>query len=586
MGLIIESPEPSPAISPPTSLPKATSPEPPALAVPEQPADSHLRLISPIPPISPFEGHGLGIETQENETPQSPEPVSPLRDPTNSNDSSIKRHPKRYSSLGMPNQNSVPPASRSGAESVALPDIRTPESFYDSNSSSDGDARSPPPEVEAKPWKPRIPELNASMPPSFSSDYDLALRSRQPLPSLPPQPAAARKPSTDQIRGHRMSQASMLSPTLPPTKSISPNSRRSSRASRSVNKSPAASRSSPNLRTSSHFSASDLSWEDSVDLAYEEEAESTCDFAWNQRHPPTRGDRSGSRTSDSKRDSAATVSRAESPNLSNRSESLISLYRNSSTDTIAERRTEDHKRGTSVGHRGFLAARKNSSTPDLLSKAKEPPAPLSFSQAPAPVTALSPVFSVADEDVAPKTPFTPAELHYPRIERVSNDYLSDPESYRNSNSSKHRKSSSYGSYGSYDSAGAKAGPPNSSNNTTRWSIASSGSMSELMHNRPKSKSSLSRSVTSQPLETLPQSPPGSGEETETRSAPLSQPEPSKRASPYRGSGESSDRVMQAAGRVVQRGRPGSYARYSQNLEPQAPPQGGVRESWVAGPDWI
>ena len=331
------------------------------------------------------------------------------------------------------------------------------------------------------------------------------------------------------------------------------------------------------------FSVSDVSWEDSIDMAYEEEAESTCDFTWTAQQQARH---SMSRRSDSKRDSAATVYHTDSPNRSNRSESAISLHRNSSTDTIANQKTGEHKRGTSVGHRGFLAARKNSSTPDLLSKAKDPPAPLTFSQSSTQVSVLSPVLSIADED-AQKTPFTPAELHYPHVERVSNDYLSDPESYRNSNSSKHRKSSSYGSYGSYDSAGTRAGgPPASNTNTTRWSIASSGSIPDVMHSRPKSKSSLARSVTSQPLETLPQSPPGSGNEAEFREDV--QPTPA-RHSYVRRSGESSDRVMQAAGRAVQRGRPGSYARYSQHLEPQVPaqpPKGGVRESWVAGPDWI
>lgn len=334
------------------------------------------------------------------------------------------------------------------------------------------------------------------------------------------------------------------------------------------------------------FSVSDVSWEDSIDLAYEEEAEATCDFTWSGRNP---AQRSVAQRSDGKRDSAATVSQTGSPNLSNASELAVSLHANSSTDTVAERKPGDHKRGTSVGHRGFLAARKNS-TPDLLSKAKDPPAPLSFSQGSTQVSVLSPVFSVADEE-AQKTPPTPAELHYPHIERVSNDYLSDPESYRNSNSSKHRKSSSYGSYGSYDSAGTRTGPPTSNPNTTRWSIASSGSVPDLMHSRPKSKSSLSRSVVAQPLETLPQSPPGSGEETQFRDIPRSDPEPARNMYVVRRSGDSTDRVVQAAGRAVQRGRPGSYVRYSQHLGPQPPPppplpREGVRESWVTGPDWI
>ena len=595
MGLIKESPEPSPAYSPPTSPRGEVSPSAARnLSIPGH-LNEEPRLISPISPISPFEAPYSNASSEKvRESSQSPDqPMSPnLQQPA---EIRTGRHPKRHSSLNVLNQQ-----FQSTTQTMKpQPDVRlqSTESFYDSNSSSpssESETRTSPPRREARPPKKAVPELNASMPPNFSADYDVAFRSRQPLPSLPPHPAKASMSSPELLQVNQTAPISAFSPTLPPTKQASPKSKRSSRSTSSARRSKHTEHDAKVSRKPSDFSVSDVSWEDSVDLAYEEEAEATCDFAWNAQRQLRH---SVSQPADSKRDSAATVYHADSPSLSNASESGVSLHRNSSTDTIADRRVgeQPHKRGTSVGHRGFLAARKNSSTPDLLSKAKEPPAPLTFSQASTQVSVLSPVFSVADED-AQKTPFTPAELHYPHIERVSNDYLSDPESYRNSHSSKHRKSSSYGSYGSYDSAGARAGggPPSSSANTTRWSIASSGSsIPELMHSRPKSKSSLSRSITSQPLETLPQSPPDSGKEAEFQnpSIPHSQPTTtteSGRSNAFvlRRSGESSDRVMQAAGRAVQRGRPGSYARYSQHLEPQAPPKGGVRESWTGGPDWI
>lgn len=589
MGLIVESPEPSPAFSPPTSPENPRSPLLPTLEIPRQSAAKELRLISPITPVSPFQTHLPDtLPEQQDES----KPVDNHSPPTSTSSSfsdpaaeGEARHIKQpqHNLFVDTSASNGPTLPQEQLQEVATSTLRSQESFYDSHSSSESEARKISPKRTTKPANVVVPKLNASMPPNFSQEYDAAFRAKQPLPVVPPQSVTAINSSPAFLQVTRADPVSMLSPTLPPAKPTSPASKRSSRSSRSAKSSPAFSRSPADLRNASMFSVSDVSWEDSVDLAYEEEAESTCDFAWAGAQQKRK---SVCHRSDSKRDSAATISTSNSPNLSNPSESVTCFHANGSTDTVADRKGVDPKRQTSVGHRGFLAARKNSSTPDLLTKAKEPPASLSFSQSSTQVSTLSPVFSVADED-AQKTPFTPVELHYPHIERVSNDYLSDPESYRNSNSSKHRKSSSYGSYGSYDSAGTRAGPPNSNSNTTRWSIASSGSIPELMHSRPKSKSSLSRSVVQQqqPLETLPQSPPGSGEESEFKNTPRSQSDPS-RSSYIRRSGASSEHVMQATGRAVQRGRPGSYARYSQHLEPQAPPNGGVRESWVTGPDWI
>jgi hypothetical protein len=105
------------------------------------------------------------------------------------------------------------------------------------------------------------------------------------------------------------------------------------------------------------------------------------------------------------------------------------------------------------------------------------------------------------QDPYQKVPLTPGTPFYPNT-YMNAEFLSDPESCRNSGSTRHRKSSSYESHES------AARPLHSTTReTTRWSVASASSMPDLMHSRSKSKMMLAKSVISAPLESLPQSPP-------------------------------------------------------------------------------
>lgn len=403
---------------------------------------------------------------------------------------------------------------------------------------------------------------------------DIAYRSRQPLPPLPPQKSALqnskRKPELSSMTSTSM--RPMFNPSEPP---VSPRSKRSSRSSRSRHKSPAFS-SSSDVRLSTNLS--DATWEEDVDFCYEQAAESTCDFNWNV---VSRSQASSLTQLDTAQPSISTY-HAHSPDIPN--DSTSSLRYESHGDTITEQRQSQpkvrHKPGFSVGHRGFLAARKSST--DLSVRSNHHPAPIKISPEATQVSILSPVFSIADTDhEAQKSPVALGAL---QVNGVDGANLSDPESCRNSSSSRHLKSSSYGSYEST----TRQAVPRPSKESSRWSVASEN-VPELMRSRPKSKTALSKNMISAPLETLVQSPrdPKEMEFEESTIVPRSsQTEPVRNSFLMRRPQTTSDRaVLQAAGRAVQRYRPSTPNGLSRLIQTPDPHES--RGDYVAaGPAWI
>jgi hypothetical protein len=402
------------------------------------------------------------------------------------------------------------------------------------------------------------------------------------FPNFPLPPLPDRRPSQNQFkRSANTKPASNISLIIPVQQSLSLRSKRSSRSPQSALKSPTF---SPHSERRNSLAFSDGTWEDDVDFCYEQAAESTCDFNWDL----TNNSHHATSTSGSKPPSVSPSFHAYSPSISNDSGSSFPFNAtNASNETIAERRRSrtgqapsHHKRGSSVasvGHRGFLAARKSSS--DLTAQTNANPAPLQISPTPAQVKVLSPVLSVTGaDDELQKTPFTPEAFHYTRFDSVITESLSDPESYQNSSSSKHRKSSSYGSHESFARP-----PPDAARETHRWSIASVSSLPDLLHPRSKHKI-FSKMVISSPLESLPQSPPiqPDGVQDSTIVPRELQTQPMRNSFVIRRQPSSKE----AARRAAQRKGTSSETPQRMSRIIQTPDGIAVPEATKTGPQWI
>ncbi|KAF2764261.1 hypothetical protein EJ03DRAFT_386069 [Teratosphaeria nubilosa] len=426
-------------------------------------------------------------------------------------------------------------------------------------------------------FRTQSPELAA--PEATRSQTEHIDRSQQPLPPVPTQQRpASRGPSQNSACISRSEAPSSISQAS----SDRPSSIRS-RSSKSASKSPAA---ESNATSASGIASrcsflSDLTWEDDVDFLYEQNAESTCNFDWQQGPVQSTLEQDVMNLRLSGWGARSFTTATSTPmSLRKLSDDRVA--------TLALQEGNTHSRGSSVGHRGFLAARRGtrsrskSSSSDGLHKQMTPPPPLDLTPTPAVevtpkspnVSVLSPVLSIDGEEdsaaPATKPPFSPGTLHFHNFDsgyRGSAEYLSDPES-NVTRRSKHSKSSSYGSYDS----GTRSTPSTASRETARWSSASSASVPELMHShkrRSKVSLQLHKSIISRPLESLPQSPGSSAEETEAGIAGeessivprASQVEPMRNTFILQRLETTSERIMlQNAGRTVQRGRPSTAGR--------------------------
>ncbi|KAK1067492.1 hypothetical protein LTR74_006353 [Friedmanniomyces endolithicus] len=383
-------------------------------------------------------------------------------------------------------------------------------------------------------------------------------RSRQPLPALPGQHAPARR-SLSSLRQAIPANASVSS--FAPSEVISSDrTRRSSqRSSCSTFQSPTISRP---YRSSTQTITSPLpnaAWEDDVEFCYQHEAESTCNFDWQDnktlREPSTTESGSGVR-----------LSTWIAPSLSSASE----FSRSARRDSCESRPSADVRRSV-IGHRGFLAARTNS----LLMNNK-PTAPPNIQVEPPhadqQVSMLSPVISIAASDGEASAPgLSPKTLHFrtfDSVQRLSSDNLSDPES-NSTLSSRNRTSCS-----SYDSAQRTAptistAAATAAQDTARWSATSSHSMPELMHSERRSRLALQKSSISRPLETLPQSPGSIAEVRKEAIIPRATRElfslRKSLAMPHRPQSPGDRAAMQGVGRAASRSRPPTPGRFPARL---------------------
>lgn len=391
----------------------------------------------------------------------------------------------------------------------------------------------------------------------LSEPYHYVDRSKLPLPPLP-QAQVSEQASLSSLNISDLSSSSCLSISS----SDRPSSVKSKRSSQSAHKSPAESNTSTASDARRPSILSDATWEDDVDFCYELNAESTCQFDWNTtpqsiRDPSIAESEGG--------EGRLTTWLAPSP-IPGSESPFSSLAPPTEDRAIVHTRRESpsqHSRGSSVGHRGFLAARRGSKngprggSADRALKVKNTPPPIGISPSPGPLNILSPVLSVSGDHPEPiKSPFPPGTLPFHGFNganRGSAEYLSDQES-TSTGYTKHSKSSSYGSYESVSRPGAS----NAGREAARWSVASVSSVPELIPSKRKSKAFVHKGLISKPLESLPQSPGDQESFTEgsTIVPRAAQIEPMRNTFIMRRPESVSDRaVLQAAGRAVQRGRP-------------------------------
>ncbi|KAK5120018.1 hypothetical protein LTR85_007094 [Meristemomyces frigidus] len=468
------------------------------------------------------------------------------------------RHPRRQSSLTALNE-----------QRLKFLQQETRSTFYESNPSSESDA----PSDQTQRASPQFTGYTSALDDvaeerdsaSLRRSFEHIDRTKQPLPALPPR-ALNKKSSRSSLRPSNPATASVASIASSDQRS----SVKSKRSSRSVYQSPAVSSTFTCSEARRPSVISDATWEDDVDFCYQQEAESTCNFDW-QGFIPAR------ESSIAESDGGVRLSAWLSPSPVTESGSPSTGQLQPTADFSNKRAPSDlHRRGSSVGHRGFLAARKGSS--ELLQKKGTAPPALGLSVATAPVSILSPVFSVTGaDDEAPKVPFSPGTLHFHDFDsanRGSAEYLSDPESVL-TGGSKHSKSSSYGSYESI------ARPAPATADKARWSMASSSSVPDLLHSKRRSNVAVHRSIISRPLESLPQSP---GAEEESTIVPrATQLEPMRNTFIMRRpQSHRETAVLQSAGRAVQRNRPPTPSRFSRLLQVEE----GRQLAATAAPGWI
>ena len=400
-----------------------------------------------------------------------------------------------------------------------------------------------------------------------TEDDDATPDAERPLPS-PAMEEQTTKSSKFAKRHSSLNPNFRISQINPPDQPTSPTSKHSSHSSHWTHKSKTYSSTVSDAPVSMVWS--DATWEDDIDYIYEQEAEATCDFDWAFDHagePAVHNDGEFSLP--------VTPLLDQFPSVPH--EMGKAAPQQGRMDTIAEQPYESqlpptHGRAASIGHRGFLAARKGSTDGD---KPQHTPAALSLAPNYTHVGGLSPILDAAEESGPP----SPAK---DRNSGGNASTSSDPEG-RDSTSSRHRKSSSYGSYESITR-------PAGTKDTNRWSVANLGTSSPLGQNRAKNRSSVSKKTISLPLESLPQEGIEEEQQREVTGDPNmdipSSYQTGRSSFVMRRPQTSGDRaILQAAGRAVQRYRPGTPGRQTHTPDPtitrMAPPA-----APAAGPNWI
>ncbi|KAK4501251.1 hypothetical protein PRZ48_007058 [Zasmidium cellare] len=437
--------------------------------------------------------------------------------------------------------------------------------------------------LSRSPPRPGTQRARTSLPVQSTAHKKLmgqSLHEKQPLPAIP-QEGSSRKGSVVPSGGYSLFPAppgqkieypaSIKSETPPSVKSDYPPSVKSEYPLSVKSKRPSISVATLSSQKTDVLNES--TWEDDIDFAYEQEAEAMCDFDWeNASCSPLPEENEPDSAVPSGHPSPVESSGASSPSggvrLSTTStyqpsaftsdSSIANRARSSSAATSIFSSTENvnqqHKRGSSVGHKGFAAARKTST--DVLSKSSPS---LTLEHVPEVVSTATPppTFSLTEADMETTKKSPTSTSYFPAMDPFVPGYLSDPES-AGTDSSRHRKSSSYSSYQSSERSLLLG------SDTTRWSSASTSSIPDLLHSKRKSRSSVAKHRISRPLESVPHSPSLDAEAHDEENLAV----PS-RASLWdkhdslmmRRPDTPGDRqVLYSAGRTVQRGRSATPSR--------------------------
>lgn len=450
-----------------------------------------------------------------------------------------------------------PPKHYSSMSALTSPSVNDPEKLrhlIKERASRDEDApRRPRRAATTLDVRASLPVRPAPLPESLSGPLENRLagqshREKQPLPPVPAR--ALRKPHS---KGSLRSGSMPFGQLFPSQHGFVRASSAAGSVAGSVAGSFVSKRSSKSVATVN--SRTDVftepTWEDDIDFAFDQEAEATCDFDWeNTASPLHEEDESALTPVDQPTPDDDDETLAGGPGGVRLSAWLGDAPSSSGSQSPAPCEQGDanpassgkgqRQRGTSVGHRGFQAAR------TLSSDAVAQTSPLmtlkltnSASGSPVPLIKASLL-------ECEKSPYTEGEMNFPGFESSRlPEYLSDPES--SSRSSQRRKSSSTISY---ESSGRSL---QTGSDTTRWSATSTGSLPDLLHSRRKSRSSVRMSSRiSRTLESVTSADEEDGEAltvprpdwTRAQTDPIIMRRPSA----------SGARALLSAGRTVQRGR--------------------------------
>lgn len=358
---------------------------------------------------------------------------------------------------------------------------------------------------------PNLPSDSEDLPPfatqvKHCSPSEVKYRAQQPLPALP-QRANSKRDSK------RMTVDSQLSCSTSGSTGSTSDSRRSSQVARPPTAGPWTTRE----ERGSTAGLSEASWEEDVDFCYNQEAESTCDFNWDEH--------------DEENDNVFRLSRYLPQNDAPKQSAPFASPPHSTSPL-------QRQRSSIVGHRGFQHARTTSiihETPDHEARAQKSQEKL------------------VSENADSKPMFGPEIMHL----GTSIGSISDGASTR-TGSSGHHKSSSCASYES----GVRPAPPGSDNGHS--SVASLNSVPELMH---------STTACSSTEAVVPQQNPEGIAPQPARLAPA--------CDIIRKPSTLSNRAILQAGRVVQRGRCSSNAYrapFAQSQKPLA--EGEEATTWI------
>lgn len=329
------------------------------------------------------------------------------------------------------------------------------------------------------------------------SPSEVKYRSQQPLPALPQRDGSKRS-------SKRMTVDSQLSSTTSGDTASSSASPRSSQCIRPAAAGPWSIRD----ERGSTAGLSEASWEDDVDFCYEQEAESTCQFNWDEHEEAA--------------DGAFRLSKLLPPSDGSRTSALFASAPQNTSPL-------QRRRSSIVGHRGFQHAR----TTSVIHEAPDHEMGAQESQ-----DELAP----ASEESKPM--FGPEVMHLGN----SIPSISDAASSR-TDGSRHVKSNSCGSYES----GVRPMAPSSENGHS--SVASLSSIPELIH---------SNTACSSTEAVVPQEP------TESTASSKEQ-QHAMVCDIMRKPSTMSNRALWQAGRVVQGRRPSTLSSKISRM-PSAPAQ--------------